>query len=66
MNIELSLEQQNEILVSTLTTDYQRILSGYYECETLQYREAFEKLFEFYLTGQQLKEMTAYSWSVNK
>lgn len=57
MNVTLSPEQQNEILVSTLTTDYIRILSGYYEAETIQYREAFEKLFEFYLCENQLKEI---------
>lgn len=66
MNLTLSPEQQEAVITEILTTDYTRILSGYYEAETLQYREAFEKIMGFYLTDVQLKEMIDYSWRMNK
>lgn len=61
MNIELSPEQQEALITEILTTDYRRILSGYYEAETLQYREAFEKLFEFYLTEKQQEQLCKHA-----
>lgn len=59
--IQLDTEQLNNIIACSLMDDYKRILNGHYPEEYIQYKEAFEKLMEFYLTPNQRKELLTYN-----
>lgn len=51
MEINLTNEQQFEVFKAMLIDDYQRIVSGVYSEDCLKYKDAFETLFGFYLSG---------------